>query len=148
MDSVSRRLFFVPNPVEFKIKTENLLSKDAPWHPDNPDLGVRAEEINSGDSIYLPGDEIQDNTEIRLKNLCNVTVDGASLSFSGFDHKRGNSIFQWCSKHCSIELFYPDGKSVKGIVEDNISDLDGQVVQFERVGFVRLEGKKAFFLHR
>ena len=36
----------------------------------------------------------------------------------------------------------------KGIVEDNISDLDGQVVQFERVGFVRLEGKKAFFLHR
>ena len=97
VDSVSRRLFFVPNPVEFKIKTENPLSKDAPWHPDTPDLGVRAEEINSGDSIYLPGDEIQDNAEIRLKNLCNVTVDGASLSFSGFDHKRGNSIFQWCS---------------------------------------------------
>ena len=148
VDSVSRRLFFVPNPVEFKIKTDNPLSKDAPWHPDNPDLGVRAEEINSGDSIYLPKDEIQDNTEIRLKNLCNVTVAGDSLSFSGFDHKRGNSIFQWCSKHSPIELFYPDGKSVKGIVEDNVSDLDEQVVQFERVGFVRLEGKKAFFLHR
>ena len=77
-----------------------------------------------------------------------MTVDGNILSFSGFNHKRGNSIFQWCSKHRPIELFYPDGTSVEGIVEDNISDLDGQVVQFERVGFVRLEGKKAFFLHR
>ena len=148
VDSVSSRLFFVPNPAEFKIKTGKPLSKDAPWHPDNPDLGVREEEITSGDSIYLPRDEIKDNTEIRLKNLCNVTIDGDVLIFSGFDHKRGNSIFQWCSKHCSIELFYPDGTSVNGIVEDNISDLDGQVVQFERVGFVRLEGKKAFFLHR
>ncbi len=148
VDPVSRRLFFVPNPVAFKIQTDNPLFKDAPWHPDNLDLGVRVEEINPGASIYLPKDEIQDNTEIRLKNLCNVNVDGDSLSFSGFDFKRGTSIFQWCSKHCPIELYYPDGKSVKGIVEDNISDLDGQIVQFERVGFVRLEGKKAFFLHR
>ena len=60
----------------------------------------------------------------------------------------GNSILQWCSRHRKIELFYPDGNSVRGVVEDNISDLDGQVVQFERVGFVRLEGNKAFFLHR
>ena len=48
----------------------------------------------------------------------------------------------------TIELVYPDGKVVSGIVEDNISELDGTTVQFERVGFVRLEGKKAFFLHR
>ena len=47
-----------------------------------------------------------------------------------------------------MELVYPDGKIVSGIVEDNISELDGETVQFERVGFVRLEGKKAFFLHR
>ena len=35
-----------------------------------------------------------------------------------------------------------------GIVEDNLSLLDNVVVQFERTGFVRLEGEKAFFLHR
>ena len=35
-----------------------------------------------------------------------------------------------------------------GLVEDNIDDLDNTVVQFERTGFVRLEGDKAFFLHR
>ena len=32
--------------------------------------------------------------------------------------------------------------------EDNIDELDNTVVQFERTGFVRLEGAKAFFLHR
>ena len=30
----------------------------------------------------------------------------------------------------------------------NIDELDDTVVQFERTGFVRLEGDKAFFLHR
>ena len=60
----------------------------------------------------------------------------------------GSKIFQWCSAHTPIELVYPDGKIVSGIVEDNISELDDETVQFERVGFVRLEGKKAFFLHR
>lgn len=151
VDPVSRRLFFVPSPAEFTIDSDNQLTKDAPWHPDNPELGIREERVDSGAVIYLPGDELQnleEGTEMRLKNLCNVTVGKKSLKFSGFDHKRGNSILQWCSRHRKIELFYPDGNSVRGVVEDNISDLDGQVVQFERVGFVRLEGNKAFFLHR
>ena len=148
VDPVSRRLFFVPDPVEFKIETESALAKEAPWHPDNSELGMREEKVNSGDTVYLPGEEIQKATELRLKNLCNVTVENKALKFSGFDHKQGNPIIQWCCSHRKMELFYPDGNSVKGVVEDNISDLDDQVVQFERVGFVRLEGNKAFFLHR
>ena len=62
--------------------------------------------------------------------------------------QKGNQILQWCSSNTSIDLVYPDGNVVNGIVEDNISELDSTTVQFERVGFVRLEGKKAFFLHR
>ena len=62
--------------------------------------------------------------------------------------QKGNQILQWCSSNASIELVYPDGNLATGMVEDNISELDGETVQFERVGFVRLEGKKAFFLHR
>ena len=62
--------------------------------------------------------------------------------------QKGSKILQWCSAHMPKELVYPDGKIVSGIVEDNISELDDETVQFERVGFVRLEGKKAFFLHR
>ena len=63
MDPVSRRLFFVPDPVEFKIESESALAKEAPWHPDNSELGVREEKVNSGDPVYLPGEEIQKATE-------------------------------------------------------------------------------------
>jgi hypothetical protein len=83
-----------------------------------------------------------------LKNLCNVITKGDSLVFSGFEHKKGVPILQWCSSNQPIEVSYPNGEKVSGLVEDNISLLDGNVVQFERTGFVRLEGAKAFFLHR
>ena len=85
---------------------------------------------------------------VRLKNLCNVSVKGTKLDYAGMKPQKGSQILQWCSLHTPIDLFYPDGSVVTGIVEDNISELDGEIVQFERVGFVRLEGKKAFFLHR
>ncbi len=151
IDSDTKRLFFVANPVEFTINTEKSLVKDAPWHPDKPDLGKREETITAGSKIYLQRSDVEAFKEdklVRLKNLCNVSVKGTELDYAGIKPQRGSQILQWCSLHTPIELFYPDGRVVSGIVEDNISELDGETVQFERVGFVRLEGKKAFFLHR
>jgi len=151
IDSKSRRLFFVSDPIEFIIQTDKPLQKEAPWHPDNKELGNREETILSGSKIYLPSKDLEslaEGSEIRLKNLCNVIMKDRSLIFSGFNHKKGVPIFQWCSSNQEIEVFYPDGKTISGIVEDNLSSLDNDVVQFERTGFVRLEGEKAFFLHR
>ena len=151
IDSESRRLFFVSKPNEFVLKTENSLMKEAPWHPDKPDWGNREEELLYGSKIYLASDDLANVVEgdvIRLKNLCNVKVQGKNLVFSGFEHKKGVKIFQWCSAHKHIDLHYPDGSVVDGVVEESISTLESHVVQFERTGFVRLEGDKAFFLHR
>lgn len=151
IDAKSKRLFFVSDPKKFIFESENTIVKEAPWHPDNKELGNREESIASGSKIYLPsGDlsKIKDTPEIRLKNLCNVKIDGDKLEFSDFEHKKGIPIFQWCSGSKHIELYYPDGTISQGLVEDNIDELDDTVVQFERTGFVRLEGDKAFFLHR
>ena len=151
IDAKSKRLFFVSEPKEFTFKTQKTITKEAPWHPDNKDLGNRVEIINSGSKIYLPSADlgkIQDSSEIRLKNLCNVKINGNILEFTDFEHKKGIQIFQWCSASKNIKLYYPDGVVNSGLVEDNIDDLDNAVVQFERTGFVRLEGDKAFFLHR
>ena len=55
--------------------------KEAPWHPDKKELGNRVESIKSGSKIYLPGGDlskIEDASEIRLKNLCNVKITGNS----------------------------------------------------------------------
>ena len=151
IDSESRRLFFVADPVEFNMETADNLVKDAPWHPDKPELGKREEKIVTGSKIFLQKSDVDSfspGTVIRLKNLCNVSVSDNKLIFSGMKPQKGSKILQWCSSNVPIELVYPDGKVVTGVVEDNISELDGETVQFERVGFVRLEGKKAFFLHR
>ena len=151
IDAKSKRLFFVSDPKEFVFKSDNTIMKEAPWHPDNKELGNREESISSGSKIYLPsGDlsKIKDVSEMRLKNLCNVKINGNKLEFSDFEHKKGIPIFQWCSGSKHIELYYPDGTISQGLVEDNIDELDDTVVQFERTGFVRLEGDKAFFLHR
>ena len=151
IDSDTRRLFFVSDPVEFTIETNDELFKDAPWHPDKPELGKRDEKIVSGSSIFIQKSDFEAFEKgrlVRLKNLCNVIVNDNRLIFEGMQPQKGSQIIQWCSSHTPIELYYPDGTIVKGIVEDNISELDGETVQFERVGFVRLEGKKAFFLHR
>mgnify|MGYP001443184318 FL=1 len=151
IDAKSKRLFFVSDPKEFIFKSDNTIMKEAPWHPDNKELGNREESIVSGSKIYLPSDDlskIKDSSEIRLKNLCNVKINGNTLEFTDFEHKKGIPIFQWCSASKNIKLYYPDGVVNSGLVEDNIDDLDNTVVQFERTGFVRLEGDKAFFLHR
>ena len=151
IDAKSKRLFFVSDPKEFIFKSDNTIMKEAPWHPDNKELGNREESISSGSKIYLPsGDlsKIKDVSEMRLKNLCNVKINGNKLEFSDFEHKKGIPIFQWCSGSKDVVLYYPDGTISQGLVEDNIGELDDTVVQFERTGFVRLEGDKAFFLHR
>jgi len=151
IDAKSKRLFFVSEPKEFIFKSEKAIMKEAPWHPDNKELGNRVESIESGSKIYLPSSDlskISDASEIRLKNLCNAKINGNTLEFSDFEHKKGIPIFQWCSGSKEIELHYPEGTISKGLVEDNLEGLDSSVVQFERTGFVRLEGDKAFFLHR
>ena len=151
IDAKSKRLFFVSDPKEFIFKSDNTIMKEAPWHPDNKELGNREEPISSGSKIYLPsGDlsKIKDVSEMRLKNLCNVKINGNKLEFSDFEHKKAIPIFQWCSGSKDLVLYYPDGTISQGLVEDNIDELDDTVVQFERTGFVRLEGDKAFFLHR
>jgi len=151
IDSRSRRLFFVADSSEFNLETDNPLLKQAPWHPDNKELGNREETVISGSKIYLPSADLkvlENGSKIRLKNLCNVILQDKNLVFSDFEHQKGIPIFQWCSSHKPIDLYYPDGKVVSGLVEDSIFSLDGHVVQFERTGFVKLEGEKAFFLHR
>ena len=112
---------------------------------------VQMDAVISGSKIYLPSADLkvlENGSKIRLKNLCNVILQDKNLVFSDFEHQKGIPIFQWCSSHKHIDLYYPDGKVVSGLVEDSIFSLDGHVVQFERTGFVKLEGEKAFFLHR
>lgn len=68
--------------------------------------------------------------------------------------KEGVRAIQWvCGESVRAEVLMPDGTSVKGLVEKAILDGKGDMVQFERFGFVRVErrspeGVICIFAHR
>ena len=159
---VARRLFFVPDPRWYTFSFHDPdagpseVLKKAPWQPDRPELGFRVERIADNARLALPADDVgsvQSSTSgpgIRLKNLCNVELTDGKLSYSGTEPVKGTPIVQWVGDHVPLTLLYPDGRMVEGVAETAASepDFQGQVVQFERVGFVRLEGDgRAAFLH-
>jgi len=106
----------------------------------------------------------------RLKDLCNVKIqkknDKIHGIYAGEELIAKSKKIQWTSKDAiSIEVFKPDVlfkndtfnenslQVIKGNIEPAIRELkNGEIVQFERFGFVRIEKKndtiKGFFTHR
>jgi glutamyl-tRNA synthetase len=99
---------------------------------------------------------------IRLKDLFNVTVDWSSgiprLTYAGeaLSDARAQKapIVQWLpaggATRCTLHS--PDG-DIQGLCENTVRTMQDKVVQFERVGFVRIdsvadEGIIAYFCHK
>ncbi len=152
IDARANRYYFVPQPV--KIELDGELEIDVakiPRHPDYPERGTRVLPIDK--TVYIPRDEYEDNLgkEIRLKNLCNIMLYENKAEITSIENKDILKI-QWVPKgiDCTVEM--PDGTREKGLVEATFSEVrGGDIVQFERYGFVRLidiEHKVVAFAHR
>ena len=147
----ARRLFWVPEPVELTLDAPQPLEKHAPFHPDRAEMGERRETVEPGATITLPAADVAQLAEgnlLRLKNLCNCRLRDGRLKHAGDDPVKGVPIVQWCAAGEPLQLLRPNGSQTDGIVELAAAEMEGEVVQFERVGFVRLERNQALFLHR
>ncbi len=147
----ARRLFWVPEPVELTLDAPQPLEKHAPFHPDRAEMGERRETVEPGATIVLPAADVAQLTEgdlLRLKNLCNCRLRDGRLKHAGDDPVKGVPIVQWCAAGAPLQLLRPNSSQTDGIVEPAAAEMEGEVVQFERVGFVRLEQSQALFLHR
>ncbi|HIM33015.1 MAG TPA: glutamate--tRNA ligase, partial [Candidatus Poseidoniales archaeon] len=147
----AKRLFWVPEPVELVLDAPQPLKKRAPFHPDRDEMGERRETVAPGATVSLPAADVQKLAEgdlLRLKNLCNCRLCDGRLEHAGDNPVRGVPIVQWCVAGAPLQLLRPDGSLTDGIAEPAAAELEGEVVQFERVGFVRLERGQALFLHR
>ena len=158
IDGVSNRYFFVPDPVKVDISGTSALSGSAPLHPDHPERGAREYSMNGKISVHIPSadaDEFMKKGAVRLKDLCNIE-SGDPARYAGTDLsilKKGVRAVQWVSAGIPTELHMPDGTVLKGMSENALLSEKGDMVQFERVGFVRLEkndrkGVRAVFAHR
>ena len=160
VDPVANRYFFVPDPVIAQIVGAKPHTAHAMLHPGDASRGKRTLLFEG--TVLLPGREITpDVTMIRLKDLFNVKItwNGSIPAFTYAGDSLADAraakahIIQWLpaqdSVHCT--LLTQEGE-MSGACEPAVKKERGKVVQFERVGFVKIDavgtdGVKAYFTH-
>jgi len=156
LDGMAKRLFFVPEPV--KVIVENAPEREAvlKYHP-SINMGER--KVETKGMFYIPASDaskFEKGSKFRLKDLYNVVVleknDVIKGEYAGDELLQIPKI-QWVTEeHYEMEVIIPhlpfkNGefdenslKITKGYVEKNIDEIKhGEIVQFERFGFVRIE---------
>jgi len=160
VDPVANRYFFVPDPVTAQIIGAQPHTAHAMLHPGDASRGTRTLLFEG--TVLLPVREITpDVTMIRLKDLFNVKIawNGSIPAFTYAGDSLADAraakahIIQWLplqqSVHCT--LLTQEGE-MSGACEPAVKKEPGNVVQFERVGFVKIDaagndGVRAYFTH-
>jgi glutamyl-tRNA synthetase len=162
VDPVANRYFFVPDPVTMVIRAAPHVTTTALLHPNDEKRGVRTFTFTG--AAVLPAAELADRnkTMIRLKDLFNVSVEHdhahQHLMYAGDSLADARAVkapvIQWLpvAQQVPCTLRTPEG-DISGACEPAVKDELGKVVQFERVGFVRIDavtddGVMAYFTHR
>jgi glutamyl-tRNA synthetase len=152
IDPTTPRRLFVPDPRLVRIADYpvGLGPVSLPNHPDRTEMGTRA--VATGPDFWLPGAELVRNAgaEIRLKDLLNIRLpedltpgpNGALIAqFTSKENKRLPRI-QWvgASDPVPVDILEVDGGHRTGLGEAALrTSSPGDRLQFERVGFVRVE---------
>ena len=154
IDPVSDRHFFVADPVKIKInnapeKTVKLLK-----HPDNPRRGKRT--FKTDDKFLITKEDfasIKEGELVLLMDCLNFIKKGKDLVFDSEEYeifrKRGKKIIHWLPQENFLDAVVrmPDNSVVKGKLEKAEIN-DGEIVQFERFGFVKRNESEFWFGHR
>ncbi len=161
VDPVADRLWFVPDPVA--VAVSGALPKEARplRHPGMPGRGTRRLAFDG--SVVVPSGELgSEISMLRLKDLFNVDVSAVEDRFQ-FVYA-GDNLAEARAVHAPIVQWLPPGEAVPctlrrpegdvgGVCEPSVRDVVGRVVQFERVGFARIDsagpdGVVAYLTHR
>ncbi len=166
VDKDAKRLFFIEDPVKVRISGFEKMHAKLKLHP-QVQMGYR--EYDIGNVLYISGGDamkLKAGDKVRLKDLLNIEVkdvgkDGISAQYIGNENIDTDKI-QWVDEnnyeHGSIwrigdllkdEEFNADSINiVNGYIEKYVSKLDeSDVVNFERMGFYKLDNKdKLVFL--
>ncbi len=139
LEPLADRYFFVDSPVQIDIEGAPGVGRvEAPLHPDFPGRGMRT--ILASDHVYVSSGDVSrfSDTEIRLKDYCNVTIRDGRAKCTGRE-KRDVQKVQWVPMEEAVpcEVIMADGSRVKGYAEGAVRHIElDKPVQFERFGFV------------
>ncbi|MCU4971604.1 glutamate--tRNA ligase [Halobacteria archaeon AArc-m2/3/4] len=144
IDEETDRRFLVREGTELSLTGDAPTEANPPLHPNHEDRGVR--EIPAGDSVLLEPDDLPAREDrIWLKGLGCFRHTRDALQYTGDDIdvvRDGEvDVIHWvpAAESVPVRLRTMDG-DVEGRAEPGVADLEADdVVQFERVGFARID---------
>ena len=150
IDATTPRRSFVADPVRLDISgyPTGLERVELANHPDRPEMGRRVAE--AGPSVYLARTDLlaHPGEEVRLKDLVNIRLPdeptGPTATTAVFTTRENRRLprLQWVGVRDAVpvDLLGLDGEHTVGVGERALATATpGEVLQFERVGFVRIE---------
>ena len=171
VDPVAKRYFFVNTPLKLVVENASKIEKEVVFHPTNQ-LGSRT--IKTADIFYVQRsdvDKLKNGDIFRLKDLFNVKISKIESEtvygeYAGEKLIPNSAKIQWTTNNFvkmkvniphilfKDEKFNSDSlQVVDGFAEEAVSEIkNGEIVQFERFGFIRIENKNSkitgFFAHK
>ncbi|MDO5824000.1 glutamate--tRNA ligase [Methanobrevibacter sp.] len=145
LEPIANRYFFCEEPVKIEVDgySDGEVLIERPLHADHTERGNRILPFEG--SAYLAKEDIADGL-FRLMDAVNVEINEGKVSYhsTSFEDAREVKarIIQWVPTEDNVDVkIVMDDASVKtGLGEGALRDLEvGDIVQFERVGFARLD---------
>jgi len=163
LDHKANRYFFVRDPVRLVVSGASGMKVRIPLHPSFPERGYREFDLKldeNGSMILFISKEdaknLNENETIRLMNLFNVRIERIEPEGITAEYLKEKRLdvkkIHWVQDYLEAEVVKPED-TIKGFCETECKNLkEGDVIQFERFGFVRLDrkdGKLVFYFgHR
>jgi glutamyl-tRNA synthetase len=162
LDATSNRYFFMHDPVRVRVQDAPSMNIELKLHPEDPKRGKRS--FKTDELFFLSQTDInhmKDKKLYRLMDCLNFVKKNGYFIFDSTDYesfkKGGDKIIHWLpfnEKTIDVEIMMPDKKVISGIAESSVSKVrEGDIIQFERFGFCRLDEKgktklKFWFTHK
>ena len=145
VDPIANRYFFCEEPVEVSVNgyEDGDVTIERPLHADHMDRGNRL--LSFDGSAYIAKADYADGL-FRLMDAVNVEIAGEDVNYhsTSFEEARDVKarIIQWVptKENVNVKIVMDDASVKTGLGEIALNDLEvGDIVQFERVGFARLD---------
>jgi len=152
IESTANRFFFIQNKKKIKIKGALPKESRVPLHPDFPKRGYRKFEAKN-DFLITAADfsRLGSNKIHRLMDCLNFVKKGKGFEFHSYGYEEFKNaanrgvIIHWLpaeEKKVNVEIVMNDSSKLSGPGEHKLNDLaEGDIIQFERFGFCRLDRK-------
>ena len=147
IDPKAKRFFMMHDYSRIFIENSPFQKIELRNHPDNENLGTRELEVEKEFLISNKDlHELKDGELYRFMDCINFRKQGELFRFDSTEYERfrdqGRKIMHFLPAYgnVDIDILMNDASTINGVAEHNIRHLKvGEVIQFERFGFCRLD---------